>query len=234
MNIVICDDIPSEAAKLSAVLKGLGHSPAAFTSSADALGHIRSGAAADVCVLDIIMPGMNGIELAARLRKDGFTGEIIFLSNSDQYGPQTYGVKAFNYLLKPVSPASFKRVLNEIKAAREKTDNGGITLKISGTARFVLFRNILFAEVVRNNVTFRFAGGGSMEIRSPLSEIAPRLLCDDRFIRCHRSYIVNMDAISSIVGREITMCCGTKIPVSKTYADVKRKYIYRGLGAERI
>ena len=232
MNILICDDMPNEAAKLSGLLEGLGYKPAVFTGGADALAYVRAGAPVDVCILDIVMEEMGGIELARLLREDGFCGEIVFLSVSDRYGPQTYGVKAFYYLLKPTTAESVGRVLDEISAAREKADTGGIALKAYGTARVIPFREIAVAEVVRNHVIFRLETGESVQVRAVFSEIAPKLLCDGRFIQCHRSYIVNMDAIASMTSREAVTRRGVRVPVSKSYSDVKIRYMNRGLRGE--
>ena len=233
MNILICDDKQNEAERLSNLLKDMGYGSAVFTSGADALEYIRAGAVADVCILDIVMPEMSGIELARLLRDAGFNGEIIFLSASGDYGPQTYDVKAFHYLLKPPAPDSVRRVLDEIKTRREKSDADGIKIKLPGAARFVLFRDIEYAEVIAHKIHFRLQNGGNIEIRSVFSEVAPQLLRDGRFVQCHQSYIVNMDAIASIRSREITMRGGAKIPVSKSYADTKTKYLNRSLGGER-
>ena len=75
VNILICDDMPNEAEKLSDLLNGLGYKSVAFLSAVVALEHIRSGAAADMCILDIVMPEMNGIELALMLR-NSFDGKL--------------------------------------------------------------------------------------------------------------------------------------------------------------
>ena len=233
MNILICDDVPNEAEKLSALLNRLGYPSAVFTSGTDVLEYIRLGEAADVIILDIVMPEMSGIELAKKLRESNFSGEIVFLSTSNEYGPQTYDVKAFHYLIKPPSLEDVRRVLDEIQTEREKADRAGIKLKAAGSVRFILFREIEYAEVIRNYVAFRMANDETFEIRSTFAEIAPQLLCDSRFIQCHQSYIVNMEAIASIKTREITMQSGAKLPVSKSYPDTKMRYLDRGLRGRR-
>ena len=227
MNILIFDDMQNEAEKLSGMLNGLGYETVAFTSGAAGLDYFRSGAAVDVCILDIVMPEMNGIDLARSLREAGFGGEIVFLSASNEYGPQTYEVKAFHYLIKPPSPDSVRRILNEIKAGHEKNDPEGLKLKISGTVRFILFRDIEYTEVVKHYVTFRLTTGESVEIRATFAETAPQLLCDSRFVQWHQSYIVNMDAITSITSREIIVRSGARVPVAKSYSGTKIKYLNR-------
>ena len=221
--------MPAEAEKLSGMLNGLGYESVVFTSGADGLDYFRSGAAVDVCILDIVMPEMSGIDLARSLREAGFSGEIVFLSASNEYGPQTYEVKAFHYLIKPLSPDSVRRILNEIKTEQEKNDSEGLKIKVSGATRFILFRDIEYTEVVKHYVTFWLMTGESVEIRATFAETAPQLLCDSRFVQCHQSYIVNMDAITSITSREIIVRSGARVPVAKSYPNTKMKYLNRFL-----
>ena len=233
MNILICDDVFEEAEKMSGLLNSLGYSTAVFTGGTETLEYIRSGGAADVIILDIIMPGMSGIDLARTLREVGFGGEIVFLSTSNEYGPETYEVKAFHYLVKPPLIEDLKRILDEIKADHEKTDRAGLSLKISGSARFVLFRDVEYVEVIKHYVTFHLSNGEIAEIRATFTEVARQLLCDKRFIQCHQSYIVNMDSIASMMSREVTMLSGARIPISKGYPETKLRYLNRGLRGEQ-
>ncbi len=92
MNILICDDMPKEANKLKRLLAAQGIATSVFHHGRDALRYIEDGGFADVCILDIIMPEMTGIELAGRLRRTGWDGPIVFLSTSKEFGPETYQV----------------------------------------------------------------------------------------------------------------------------------------------
>ena len=234
MNILICDDMQEDAEKLVRLLGQActGADMAVFQCGADALDYVRSVASTDICFLDIIMPEMNGVELAEKLRESGYKGAIVFLTTSNEYAHESYRVEAFDYLLKPPSLKSVLGVLQKLETVRLSGDTEGITLKVFGVARKILFRDIEYAEVKNHKVFILLTDGGSVDVSVPLSEIAPRLLCDNRFTQCHASYVVNMDAISSISGSEIIMRGGARISVSKKYADTKRKYLSRGLGVE--
>lgn len=235
MNILICDDMQNEVDRLTGLLKNTDYdvSLAGFDNAADTLSFIRSGKIIDVCFLDIIMPDMNGIELAKILRKDGFKGEIIFLSTSKDYGPETYSVEAFGYLLKPPTPNSVRDILEKIETSRKNKDSDGVMVKTRGATRFLLFRDISYVEVINHKVYYRLTDGESLEVTAALQEIAPQLLRDKRFAICHSSYIVNISNISSIAGREITMRNGMIIPLSKTYLELKRKFLDWGLGGDQ-
>ena len=87
-----------------------------------------------------------------------------------------------------------------------------------------MFKDISHVEVIRHNVYFRLNDGKEIQISGVFSEIVPRLLADKRFAQCHRSFVVNMDAISGIQGNTAIMSCGKNIPISKNYSDFKKLY----------
>jgi DNA-binding LytR/AlgR family response regulator len=97
MNILICDDKEEEARKLEEAIKmsGFEGNLVCFNKGADALACILSDAKIDICFLDVLMPQMDGITLARKLRKAHYTGVIIFLTTTKEYAVDSYGVKAY-------------------------------------------------------------------------------------------------------------------------------------------
>jgi len=227
MNILICDDKESDAVFLNELLSGsdFGLNTVVFTDAKDALEHIRSGASVDVCFLDIIMPGTNGVELAKLLRDVDWQGPIVFISTSKDFGPETYQVKAFSYLLKPVTRDSLLGVLHDIEYAQKNIDNSGISVKGVGQTRFVLFREITYVEAANQNVIFKLINGPELKTRCTFAEIVVSLMEDSRFTQCHRSYIVNMDHVVSVMNNDFVFRSGDKIPIARSYADAKLRYI---------
>lgn len=235
MNILICDDRPEEAAELDRLLRGSKSSihTVIFHNGYDALEYATTGAEIDICILDIIMPEMNGINLAKNLRSGGFGGEIIFLSTSKEYAPESYEVKAFTYLLKPPTADSVANLLEQLENAKKAADTGKILLKTPGIARSVLLRDISYIEVIQHKVYFRLCDGGEIIVNATFREFMDVLLHDPRFIQCHRSFIVNMDEIAEISEREIKMRHGMRIPITRTYHDVRSKYYKREFGGDK-
>jgi len=227
MDILICDDMNYETVALSGLVadSGFDVNITAFNSAHDALAHFRDGAKFDVCFLDILMPDMDGIELAEALRESGYLGFIVFLTGSKSYAPESYRVKAFDYLIKPASADRVKEVLTELDIAQKTADNGGMLVKSSGMSRMVLFREISHIEVIHNIVHIMLTDGSVQKTRTTLSEIAARLFVDARFIQCHRSFIVNMDFIAALDGNSFIMRDSTDVPISRNHTDIKEKYI---------
>jgi len=227
MNILVCDDIKTEADKLAEMLTGRGFEVniKVFYSASDTLDYIRTGALVDVCFLDIVMPEIDGVELAQSMRDYGYNGYIIFLSASKDYGPESYKVKAFNYLVKPIAISDIRTILQELTDAQNAADTAGIMVKTHDFTRNVPLRDISYIEVENNYVFFHLTNGTVLKTRIALSEIASKLLTDIRFLKCHRSYIINLNEVDTLKANDFIMRSGNKIPISRNNTDAKRMYL---------
>ena len=232
MNILICDDMHDDGLKLQQAIKDSGVEAHCcyFDKGKDALSHIITGAKADVCFLDIIMPEMTGIELARQIRKAENAGgakarEIVFLTTSNEYASESFEVNAFSYLLKPPEPQKVATVLQEITKAKKASDNSGIPISTKDMTKFLYFRDISFIEVVNYKVMFRLVDGSELAVTSSLSAILSQVATDKRFAQCHRSFVVNMNDINKIMNNTVLMYSGVQIPISRTHADFCDKYI---------
>jgi DNA-binding LytR/AlgR family response regulator len=235
MNILICEDVRYEAGILGGLLadSGFDVNTTVFYNAQDALAYTHTGAPLDICFLDILMPGMTGVELAETLREDGYSGFIVFITSNRSYAPESYKVKAFNYLIKPITPEKIKEVLTEIDSILKAADSGSILIKSASISRMVLFREISHIEVTHNSIHFRMTNGVVHVTRATLAEIAPKLMEDSRFVQCHRSFVVNINDISELKGNTFTMRSGHAIPISRSHPDAKDKYLLNLSGAQR-
>jgi DNA-binding LytR/AlgR family response regulator len=112
-----------------------------------------------------------------------------------------------------------------------RADHAGIPLKTPGIAKTLFFKDISHVEVVQHTVRFSLADGSEITQYMSLREAAGKLLCDKRFAQSLRSYIVNMEQISEVTESEIIMQCGARIPVTRTFRDIRGKY-YRWVFGE--
>jgi len=232
VNILICDDVRDDGFKLEQAIgaSGIKANCRYFDKGADTLSHIKAGAKMDAYFLDIVMPEMNGIELARQIRKAEAdrgikTCEIVFLITANELASESVEVKAFSYLLKPPEPQKVANILREIIDAKETADVAGIFIKTRIMVKFLHFREVSFIEVINNKVHFRLIDGNEIAIVSSLSAILPQIMEDKRFAQCHRSFVINMDDINKIEDNHVLMKSGKRLPISRTYADFCDNYI---------
>jgi DNA-binding LytR/AlgR family response regulator len=227
MNILICDDIKKDADKLAVLIaeSGFEAQTAVFTCPRQALDYFRSGADIDACFLDIIMPKMNGIELAEKLRENNFANALVFLTTSNDFASQSYKVQAFDYLLKPLTGEKVNNIMSKLKKSQENIDKAGLPVTTQGVSRFIQFRDISHVEVIKHSVYVKLLDKSIIKLYTTFNKITEQLLADSRFARCHRSYIVNIDEIKALANNELIMKNGTKIPISRGYSQVKDKML---------
>ena len=232
MNILICDDLIDAVVQLTKIIS-LSFPDAdirAFNNAAEVLAFLRSGKKPDICFLDILMPGMDGIVLAEKMRNEGYRGTIVFLTVANDFAAQSYKVQAFSYLLKPPKAKEVIAILHKAEKANKDRDTAGIQIKTKKMTRFILYRDISHVEVMNQKLFIRMMDHTELEMWSSLSKIALKLTGEgesretSRFAQCHNSFLVNMDNIAYIQGSTVIMKDGKNIPISKKYADFKKLY----------
>ena len=180
-----------------------------------------------ILLLDIEMPGKNGIELAKKIRKEDKLLNIIFITAISDYISIGYDVEAINYLIKPIKEDKLYECLDksiEKIPIEEKT----ILVDIEGETIRLIEKDILYIESFSHSVdihTFKEI----YRVRKNISVIE-RELNKNSFIRCHRSYIVNLKHIKSIGKGDILLDNNDLIPVSRRqYSNTNMAFIkYHG------
>ena len=89
----------------------------AFHSPLELIAQIEKGMRFDILFLDVLMPGVNGIETAQEIREYDSAMKIIFLTSSAEYAVESYTVNAYFYQLKPIWPESFYRLMDSVLKA---------------------------------------------------------------------------------------------------------------------
>lgn len=107
MKIAICDDDKNELFRILSVLadyqtqRNIEFSYKPFDNSTELASNLLQEHY-DIYLLDVVMPGLNGIELAKEIRSSDKAADIVFLTSSPEFAVESYTVKASNYLAKPV------------------------------------------------------------------------------------------------------------------------------------
>lgn len=147
------------------------------------------------------MPDMNGIQLGQALRNEGVESKIIYITSSEEYALDSFRVRAFDYILKPIERASFYKVMDEaINSIHIKKDKSAIIKTRDGNAR-VAFDSILYVESTNRALIYHLFGGKTVEsttLRCSFTDAVGELLADSRFAACGVSTVVNLHHITSV------------------------------------
>lgn len=234
MKIALCDDDNTELQKAKYVIQDFITQRQTdfqitlntFTNGDDLLRHIDRFEGFDLLILDIMMPGMNGIELAAEIRSKNTDCKIIFLTSSSEFAVSSYKVDAFYYLLKPFSENELSALLCKVHDYIDNEKYSSIVIREAGKYTRIQIHTILYIESVKHTIYFHMRSGEVLSCYATISEFSDMLLSDKRFIRSHKSFVVNMNYVISISSKNFVLSDKTLIPISRqAYQLVKNTYI---------
>ena len=207
-----------------AAQKGSSLQAELFASAEEFLFHYAEHKDYDILLLDIEMPGMDGVTMARRIRKENETVQIVFITGYSEYISEGYEVAALHYLMKPVNTEKLRQVL-ERAADKLQRNERYLTLELSSEVVRLPLYQIRWAEVRQNYLTIH--AKADYTVKMTLSELESRL--DDRFFRAGRSFIINLPEVRSVTRQEVRLSDGTAIPLPRgQYESLNRAIISRG------
>ena len=168
----------------------------------------------DILLLDIRMDEISGMEVAKKLREEDNDVLIIFITSETQYSLEGYRVHAFGFLPKPISYPVFRNVMNEALAYLKKKKGNLLSVKCLSGIISIKSRDILYFSVYGHEVSIFLKGNRSERCALTLSECEKEFSSFD-FFRCHNSYLVNLENISSIRQSTILLKNNEEIPLSR-------------------
>jgi len=212
----------------------------AYKSPYDALDFIK-GSSPDVVFLDIEMPGLTGIDLARKIANYNSDTQIVFVTAYEQYALKAFEVSAVHYLLKPLTQEKINEAVNRVikvkqmDAPKGKVENpqfinsqtgvvDRISVKNNDNIIIIKISDIIYLKSENRKISI-VTKDGSYQSWAGLLFWEDKLK-DYRFIRCHRSYIVNMNYIKKIIHilgeyKELTLdYCDINIPISRQKISV--------------
>ena len=227
VRIAICDDSAADAAYVGALLdqwaaqRGLAVQAERFESAQAFLFHYEEHKDYDVLLLDIEMPGMDGVSMARRVRAGNKTVQIIFITGYSDYIAEGYDVAALHYLMKPVNREKLFGVLDRA-AERLKTSQRCLNLDMGGEMVRIPLYEIRYIDVRQNYVTVH--AEHEYTVKRTLNEFEKEL--DGGFARVGRSMIVNLNRIRRVTKAEVMLNDGTALPLPRgAYEPLNRAII---------
>lgn len=176
-------------------------------------------------LLDVMMPGTDGLAAAREIRSFDETADIVFLTASPDFAYQSYGVRALDYLLKPVRAEQLFPILDRL-SLREQRPQEGLTLKCGASLIRIPFSRLTYVEVRSRHLYFHETDGSVHAVFGTLKAYGPLLLARPEFIQIHRSYIVNLFQAAELSPAGLRTFSGKTLPVSRLlYAQVQKDYM---------
>ena len=161
------------------------------------------------------MPLLSGMETAKELRQSDKTVKLVFLTTSSDYAVDAFQVKASNYLLKPIGPAMLYRCLDELSEELH-TSARRICIRGIHSMHQISVADIEYIESQNKRILFVLSGGQTILSCEPLYTYEEKLMLDEGFFKCSRSFIVNIHRIDTFTAKEIRTRSGARIPISRS------------------
>lgn len=232
VKIALCDDEPAEIDRLSALFDKYGSQKdrkfniEVFNTPLDLLDVIESGARFDILLLDVLMPGFNGIQTAAAIRRFDNCVKIIFLTSSSDYAVDSYTVNAYYYKLKPISEEAFFPLMDSVLETCERERTDGLILHCKEGITLVEADKIEYCEIIHRTLFIHLISGKVLQSAGSMDNLEKRLSEQGCFLRFHRSYLVNLNHIKNISKKTVTMLNLTEIPIPRNkYNETKDAFL---------
>ena len=189
-----------------------------------------SGSKVDLLFADINMPDVNGLDFVKSLHKKP---QIIFTTAFSEYAFEGFKVNALDYLLKPIGYNEFLKAANKARnyfetilpgQGKEDSDREYLFVKSDYKIVRISLNDIIYIEGMREYVRIHLVNGKSimplLSLRVLEEQLPPAI-----FMRVHRSYIVNLQKITTIDHSRIIFDGKVHIPVSEQYKEFFQNFL---------
>ncbi len=235
MNVIICDDQSLVGQKIKQVIEENSdrqfikvqyiNDPKLLTENIEKLDSREPV----VLLMDIELGQVNGIKYASIVQQKFKAIKIVFITGYIQYSEFIFdGVSPSGFLKKPIKKEKLMSLLNRIYL---QFDEAGkmITIKTIAGEIPVILHNISYIESYKRTVIYHI-DGNEYTAYNKLDNVAEEL--PDYFVRCHTSYIINLNYITDMKNNAFTLQDGKVINISKKFRNSAREHYFRfkGLG----
>ncbi len=229
-RVAICDDEATSLQIIEALTEqileeaGIEYEIATFEDMLVMTKELSSGRDEYHLLLsDILAVGMTGIEAAEELRRLGDKIPIVFVSSTAEFAMDGYRVHALRYLKKPIE---FERLQEALLEAYRMSMNssGFLKIQVADKLHNLPFEQIEYLES-QGRVTNIITPDETISVHMKFSDMEQQLPADT-FLRCHRSYIINLAHVKDLARYRFLTKSGVEIPVSQLqYADIKARFM---------
>lgn len=237
--IAICDDETRELDKMEEFIKAyqrmrednmaFDYRTERFESAESLLYQIcEKGFLPDFMILDIFMPGETGMDAVKKLRKKGCRVPVAFLSSSEQFALDAYGVDAVQYLVKPLEREKFFHMLDifceMLGEKQQDKEKKCIMVKATDGIRKIGLGNIVYCETQKNYQILHLEDE-ECRVRMTSGKMHELLGKYRQFSKCGSSYIFNVEHIVTVDREKIYLDNGNRIYIPRNrVVEFKESY----------
>ena len=214
--IAVCDDEVMECSRMATKIRGILDEmevPCTIRQFYSGRELLQSSETFDIIFLDIIMDGLDGMKTARLVREKAFDKLLVFISASRDYVFDAYDVEAFQYLLKPVEDKKLKSVLRKAVRKTEERSQAFIIVSRERQKKKLFLDDIYYFEI-RGRMIDAHGRGGIFSYYEQIG-LLERDLQGKGFVRCHKSYLVNLKYVDVYNRQELVLDNGERIAIAK-------------------
>ena len=224
IKILVFDARPEDAHELAELIEALWPPlPFELVSASDASAlATQLACGVDLLFLDVGEPDapFDGIDLARKLLGPGSCTHVIFTGSQPDAHRRIYQIEHLWYLPKPIDAQELREALEKAVDLIEANLARPFMVRSGLNEMLVRPHEIRYVES-RLRILYIHENGRDLETYGNLGDIAKRL--PHNFIRCHKSYLVNLDYVSGLDAHDLVLTTGEKIPVSQRRHTFVRK-----------
>lgn len=214
-KIAVIEDSREEAARVERYFARFGQSChiqfniTVFGDAESFLEHYKP--VYDLVLMDIMLPGIDGMAASARLRKMDESVMLVFITNMFSFAVKGYEVNAFDFIVKPVNYSQFTMKMQRI-LPRLTSNETEIVLNASGSIVRLRVSQIYYIESNAHRITYHTVSG-KYEVYGSMKETEASL-GSNAFARCNNSFLVNMNYVQAADGFTVNVN-GDDLPISR-------------------
>ncbi|MCB6203795.1 LytR/AlgR family response regulator transcription factor [Extibacter muris] len=235
ISIAVCEDDDKELEQICAYIKEyIKRHPdkeislECFHTGMELIEEMEKGRKFNICLLDILMPGMDGMELGRAIRQDDGLAVIIYLTSSPDFALESYRIRAMDYILKPCSEEELAVRLDEACQRFESDSMCRFLLHVPEGQQAIPLTRIVCVEYYGHRLYLHLTDCTTVKsvlYRKPFSDIAAPFSADMGFIQISASHIVNMRHIQKVGRNTFTLSDGELLTITRKYTEAKKKYM---------
>ena len=232
-NVAICDDTEEErlqAAEYAGRFFEREGIEVRIDTYAAGRELLESGREYDLYLLDVLMPGMSGIDTAQALAEDKDHPVVVFITSSLESAVEGYRVEAAGFILKPVEEENFWSTMERVVRRRLGVKKAVLSVVHNRVNVELPLERLAWFENRLHRVFVTLTDGEVISIHQKLTELQEELGGYPGFLRCHQSYLVNLEQVERLEDSCFYMKDGQMIPISRNfYKQSKNAYYHHRL-----